>query len=67
MGAPRKYSLELKERATRMAVEARLNPATARGALGRVAQQLGGSFRGAADLGASGRGRRGCSGWDDEF
>ena len=41
MAAPRKYSPELKERATRMAVEARLDPATARGALGRVAQQLG--------------------------
>ncbi len=41
MAAPRKYSLELKERATRMAVEARLDPATSRGAIKRIADQLG--------------------------
>ena len=41
MSVSRKYSPELRERATRMAVEARRDPATARGAYGRVAQQLG--------------------------
>ena len=41
MGAPRKYSEELRERATRMAVEARRDPATSRGAIARIAQQLG--------------------------
>ena len=41
MSVSRKYSPELRERATRMAVEARRDPATARGADGRVAQQLG--------------------------
>lgn len=41
MAAPRKYPDELRERATRMAVEARRDPATRPGALARVAQQLG--------------------------
>ena len=41
MGAPRKYSQELMERATRMALEARGDPDTARGAITRIAQQLG--------------------------
>lgn len=41
MGAPRKYSQELMERATRMAVEARRDPATSRGAIARISQQLG--------------------------
>jgi len=41
MAAPRKYSVELKERATRMAVEARQDPATRPGALKRIADQLG--------------------------
>ena len=41
MAAPRKYSVELKERATRMAVEARKDPATRPGALKRIADQLG--------------------------
>lgn len=41
MGAPRKYSQELMERATRMAVEAGRDPDTARGAIARIAQQLG--------------------------
>ncbi|WP_226438612.1 IS3 family transposase, partial [Rhodococcus yananensis] len=41
MAAPRKYSVELKERATRMAVEARQDPATRAGALKRIADQLG--------------------------
>jgi transposase len=41
MAAPRKYSEELKERATRMAMDARANPATAKGAMKRVADQLG--------------------------
>ncbi|MDT0167411.1 IS3 family transposase [Actinotalea sp. AC32] len=41
MAAPRKYPDELRERATRMAVEARRVPATRPGALSRVAKQLG--------------------------
>lgn len=41
MAAPRKYSAELKERATRMAVEARKDPTTRPGALKRIGDQLG--------------------------
>jgi transposase len=41
MAAPKKYPDELRERATRMAVEARKDPATAAGALRRIADQLG--------------------------
>src|SRR3954453_9118749 len=41
MAAPRKYPDELRERATRMAVEARRDPATKPGALARVGKQLG--------------------------
>ena len=41
MGAPRKYPDEIRERATRMAVEARRDPATRPGALARIGQQLG--------------------------
>jgi transposase len=41
MAAPKKYSDELRERATRMAVEARRDPAAAPGALRRIADQLG--------------------------
>lgn len=41
MAAPRKYGDELRERATRMAVEARQDPATKAGAITRVAGQLG--------------------------
>ena len=41
MAAPRKYGEELRERATRMAVEARRNPASRAGAISRVAEQLG--------------------------
>ena len=41
MAAPRKYGDELRERATRMAVEARRDPATRVGAIKRVADQLG--------------------------
>jgi transposase len=37
MAAPRKYPDELRERATRMAVEARRDPATKPGALARSA------------------------------
>ena len=40
MGAPRKYSQELQERATRMAMEARQDPDRARGAIARIAGQL---------------------------
>jgi len=41
MAAPKKYPDELRERATRMAVEARRDPATAAGAIQRIAKQLG--------------------------
>ena len=41
MGAPRKYSVELQRRATRMAVEARKDPESSRGAIKRIADQLG--------------------------
>ncbi|MBB3044038.1 transposase [Nocardioides soli] len=41
MSAPRKYGDELRERATRMAVELRQDPATKPGAIKRVADQLG--------------------------
>ncbi len=41
MAAPRKYPDELRERATRMAVEARRDPATKPGALARIGKQLG--------------------------
>ncbi|WP_406727042.1 IS3 family transposase [Streptomyces sp. GD-15H] len=40
MAAPRKYSDELRERATRMAVEARKDPAARTGAVKRIADQL---------------------------
>ncbi len=41
MAAPRKYSVELQQRATRMAMDARKDPQAARGAIRRVADQLG--------------------------
>jgi transposase len=41
VAAPRKYPDELRERATRMAVELRQDPATKQGAIARVAEQLG--------------------------
>ena len=41
MVAPKKYSDELRERATRMALDARRDPATSTGAIKRVADQLG--------------------------
>lgn len=41
MGAPRKYPEELKERATRLAVEARRDPGSKAGAIKRIADQLG--------------------------
>lgn len=41
MAAPRKYSEELRERATRMALEARRDPTSSRGAIARIAGQLG--------------------------
>ncbi len=41
MGAPRKYPDELRERAIRMAVDARRDPATRSGALARIGGQLG--------------------------
>ena len=41
MAAPRKYPEELRERAIRMAVDLRRDPATKQGALRRVGEQLG--------------------------
>ena len=41
MAAPKKYPDELRERATRMTVELRQDPATKSGAIARVAEQLG--------------------------
>jgi transposase len=41
MAAPRKYPEELRERAVRMAVDARRDPVTRPGALQRVGEQLG--------------------------
>ena len=41
MAASKKYPDELRERATRMAMDARRDPATSVGALRRVADQLG--------------------------
>src|SRR3954471_18130896 len=41
MAAPKKYNDELRERATRLAVEARRDPAAAVGAIRRIADQLG--------------------------
>jgi len=41
MAAPRKYSVELQQRATRMATDARKDPESARGAIKRVADQVG--------------------------
>ena len=41
MAAPRKYPEELRERAIRMAVDLRRDPATRSGALKRVGDQLG--------------------------
>jgi transposase len=41
MAAPRKYPDELRERATRMALDARRDPVTRTGALRRIGDQLG--------------------------
>ena len=41
MVAPRKYPDELRERATRMAIDARQDPATRAGAFRRIGEQLG--------------------------
>ena len=41
MVAPKKYSDELRGRATRMALEARRDPATSTGAIKRIADQFG--------------------------
>jgi transposase len=41
MAAPRKHPDKLRERATRLAVEARRDPATGAGGLARVAGQVG--------------------------
>ena len=41
MSAPRKYPDELRERATRLAVEARQDPESRVGAVKRIADQLG--------------------------
>jgi len=40
MAAPRKYPQELKDRATRLAMDARADSSTRRGAINRIARQL---------------------------
>jgi len=40
MAAPRKYPEELKERATRLAMDARADASTRRGAIARISEQL---------------------------
>ena len=58
MAAPRKYPDELRERATRMAVEARRDPATRAGALARVVAKHLDQPRDVAQLGDAGGDRR---------
>ena len=41
MSGQRKYSMELRERATRMALEARADPSRRKGAIKRIGGQLG--------------------------
>ena len=41
MSGQRQYSMELRERATRMALEARADPGRCRGAIKRISGQLG--------------------------
>lgn len=41
MAAPRKYPVELRQRAIRLAVDLRRDPATRSGGLRRVGEQLG--------------------------
>lgn len=41
MPAPKKYPDELRERATRLVIQARRDPASAVGAIRRIAEQLG--------------------------
>ena len=41
MAAPRKYPVELKERATRLAIDARKDPEMRTGAYKRIGEQLG--------------------------
>jgi transposase-like protein len=60
MAAPKKYSEELKGRATRMALEARRDPATSTGAIKRIAEQLGVHPEALRELGPAGRDRRRC-------
>lgn len=57
MPAPRKYNVERQQRATRMAIDARRDPESVRGAGKRVADQLGVHPRGVAELGPPGRER----------
>ena len=67
MAAPRKYPDELRERATRMAVKARQDPAPRPGARARIGKQLGTTpersfhFDGAPPRG-TGWSCRGCGG-----
>ncbi len=58
MAAPRKYPDELRERATRLAVDAGNDPATRPGALARIGGQTGDRSGDAAELGDPGRDRR---------
>lgn len=58
MAAPRKYPDELRDRATRMAMEARRDPATRPGTFRRVGEQLEINPSDSAQLGPAGRDRR---------
>jgi transposase len=58
MAAPRKYPDELRERATRMAVEARQDPGDPCRGVGPGGRSAGHQSRDAAELGDAGRDRR---------
>jgi len=60
MAAPRKYPDELRERATRMAVELRQDPETKHGAINPCVRATRDAPRDVAQLGPAGRGRRRC-------
>ncbi|QCB97672.1 hypothetical protein E5206_12710 [Arthrobacter sp. PAMC25564] len=59
MPAQRKYPVELRERATRMAIDARKDPATSTGAYRRIGEQLGVNPEALRTRGEPGRDRRG--------
>ena len=70
MAAPKRYPDELRERATRLAVEARQDPAWRAGALQRIGERLGRAARDqpgdVAGRGEAGRDRRRAGARDDD-